>query len=55
MNYLQNKTEDKEVIAMEGIIKIEIPEIEGLRETFAASTVECGGEAGISCKPGGPG
>ena len=55
MNYPQNKTEDKEVIAMEGITKIEIPEIEGLRETFAASTVSCGGDAGISCIDGGPG
>lgn len=27
---------------MEGITKIEIPEIEGLRETFAESTIECG-------------
>jgi hypothetical protein len=27
---------------MEGITKIEIPEIEGLRETFAESTVTCG-------------
>lgn len=35
------KTVDKEVIAMEGITKIEIPEIEGLRETFAESTVSC--------------
>ena len=26
---------------MEGITKIEIPEIEGLRETFAESTVSC--------------
>lgn len=26
---------------MEGITKIEIPEIEGIRETFAESTVWC--------------
>jgi len=26
---------------MEGITKIEIPEIEGLQETFAESTVNC--------------
>lgn len=28
--------------AMEGITKIEMPEIEGLRETFAENTVSCG-------------
>ena len=36
------QTKDKEVKAMEGITKIEIPEIEGLRETFAESAVSCG-------------
>lgn len=41
MNHQYDKTEDKEVIVMEGITKIEIPEIEGLRETFAESTVSC--------------
>ena len=48
MNYSQDKTAEKEVIAMEGITNIEIPEIEGLRETFAESTVECGG-GGWAC------
>jgi len=41
MNYQYYETEDKEVMAMEGITKIEIPEIEGLRETFAECTVSC--------------
>ncbi len=36
---------------MEGITKIEIPEIEGLRETFKESTVSCGFEGfGEPCK-----
>jgi len=37
---------------MEGVIEIEIPEIEGLRETFAESTVSCGepGFAGCGCQ-----
>lgn len=42
MDYQDYKNKDKEVRAMEGITKIEIPEIEGLRETFAESTVGCG-------------
>lgn len=42
MNYPKCGTKDKEVRDMEGITKIEIPEIEGLRETFAESTVICG-------------
>lgn len=33
---------------MEGIIKIKIPEIEELRETFAMSTVWCAGEGELS-------
>lgn len=52
MDYPWDNTEEKEVIAMEGITKIEIPEIEGLRETFAGSTVECGMEG---TSHGGPG
>ena len=32
---------------MEGITKIEIPEIEGLRETFAESTLSCHESEGI--------
>jgi len=32
---------DTEVIKMEGITEIEIPEIKGLQETFAESTVTC--------------
>ena len=42
MNYLYDKTKDKEVRSMEGITKIEIPEIEGLRDTFEGSIVTCG-------------
>ena len=36
---------------MNGIIEIEIPEIEGLRKTFAKSTVTCepGGPTGGNC------
>lgn len=36
---------------MEGITKIEIPEIEGLRETFVESTVSCpeAGEGLVHC------
>jgi len=37
---------------MEGITKIEIPEIEGLRETFAESTVSCGNQG--ACPGPGP-
>ena len=44
MNYRYDKIDEKEVITMEGITKIEIPEIEGLRETFAESTMDCTGE-----------
>lgn len=35
---------------MEGITKIEIPEIDGLRETFAESTASYSAE----CEPGHP-
>lgn len=41
MKFQYYKIEDKEVRPMEGIAKIEMPEIEGLRETFAEITVEC--------------
>jgi len=50
VNYRRPKTHDKEVIAMEGITKIEIPEIDGLRETFAESTASYSAE----CEPGHP-
>lgn len=51
MNYQQYETGDKEVISMEGITKVELPEIEGLRETFSESTVDCGepGMSGCGC------
>lgn len=50
MKYLYDNIEDKEVMAMEGITKIDIPEIEGLRETFAESTAACGTYG--QCAPG---
>ncbi|GAB6264874.1 MAG: hypothetical protein STSR0001_03180 [Methanothrix sp.] len=40
--YQDYKNEEEEVKSMEGITKIEIPEIEGLQETIAESTVICG-------------
>ena len=43
MNYQDYKNKEEEVKSMEGITKIEIPEIEGLQETFAESTVSCEG------------
>ncbi len=42
INYRDDRTIYKEVSAMEGITKIDIPEIKGLQETFAESTVDCG-------------
>lgn len=44
IEYQYDKNEGKEVRAMEGITKIDIPEIEGLRETFTESKVRCSAE-----------
>lgn len=54
LNYHFDITKDKEVNAMEGITRIEIPEIKGLRETFVESIVACdGGGYPGKCSTGG--